>query len=130
MFDFFKRKPEKFVSNSAFEANLASQLAMTPQTLAQLREYGVTDQSSLKLEFFFYTNTLVKAESLAHKLAELGYAVEYGQSAEDNNTYLITGWTVPVLMSDKSMLDWTEQMCRLGYAQDCEFDGWGTNPEQ
>jgi hypothetical protein len=31
--------------------------------MAQLRKYGVTDETELKLEFFFYTNTEAKAES-------------------------------------------------------------------
>ena len=42
----------------------------------------------------------------------------------------ITGWTTPLEMSANLVLDWVDQMCNLGFEHDCEFDGWGTNPEQ
>ena len=58
---FFGRKPEdgdgRFQTDEAAAENRTRQLAMTPQTVSQLRQYGVTDQSQLKLEYFFYTNT-------------------------------------------------------------------------
>lgn len=41
------------MSEQDHEKNLASQLAMTPQTVQQLREYDVTEDKSLKLEYFF-----------------------------------------------------------------------------
>ena len=56
-FDRFKSASKRFVAPGTFEADLRKQLAMTPQTVAQLRALGVTTETSLRLEFFFYTDT-------------------------------------------------------------------------
>lgn len=119
-----------FVTRENFEANLENQRAMTPQTLMQLREYGVADDASLRLEFFFYTDDVSKGSALADELGARAYQVEHEPSASDPEIRVITGWTTPIPMHNESALDWTEDMCRLGFKHDCEFDGWGTNPSQ
>jgi hypothetical protein len=63
--DLFSRQPKRFVSKQAFETNLETQTAMTPQTLQQLRRYNVALENRRQLEFFFYTNALEKAVALA-----------------------------------------------------------------
>lgn len=121
---------DQFHSEAQFKENLVRQTTMTPQTLAQLYEYGVSEDSELKLEYFFYTNSEDKAASLHKALVELGYSGEYGQSASDDSIYIVTGWTAPINMSKDSAVSWTESMCKIGFEHDAEFDGWGTNPEQ
>jgi hypothetical protein len=130
MFKFFNRNPKKFVSEEQHLNNMQSQLSMSPQTLDQLRDVGVDEGRELRLEFFFYTNTSDKAAELAAQLSVEGYKVEYGESASDKNIQIITGWTTPLLMTSDKVNEWTGTMCSLGYRQDCEFDGWGTNPDQ
>jgi hypothetical protein len=120
----------RFVSEKAFQKNLAQQVTMTPQTLTQLRKYNVTPQKSLKLEYFFYTDTNEKAVALAEVLKQKGYSVEYGQGAGKKGELVVTGWTSPMLMTDALVLKWTEDMCKVGFEHDCDFDGWGTNPNQ
>lgn len=121
---------DQFHSEAQFKENLVRQTTMTPQTLAQLYEHGVSEDSKLKLEYFFYTNSENKAASLHKALGELQYSGEYRQSASDDSIYIVTGWTVPISMSKDSAVSWTESMCRIGFEHDSEFDGWGTNPEQ
>jgi hypothetical protein len=53
IFSIFSGAPKKFVTHEAFEKNLSGQMAMSPQTVAQLRDLNVTPESELKLEFFF-----------------------------------------------------------------------------
>lgn len=120
----------EFVTQEAFEANLANQTSMTPETLKQLRIYGVTPERRLKLEFFFYTNEAVKGEALAGELQAKEYSAHHGPSASDASLIVVTGWTAPMPMSTNVVLAWTEDMCRIGFKHDCEFDGWGTNPAQ
>jgi hypothetical protein len=120
----------RFQSEAAYAENRTLQLTMTPKTVAQLRKYGVTDTSQLKLEYFFYTNTKEKAAALAQKLTDMGYSGTYNHSASDKKQFIIRGWTSPMKMDDKTVLDWTARMCDAGHEHDCEFDGWGTNPEQ
>ena len=123
------RDPGKYVSAEDFEAKLNRQIEMSPRTVRQLRQYGVKVEDSRPLEYFFYTNSLPKAKSLAAALREQDYQdVETGTSASDSKVYLVTGWSPPVRMHEKDVVVWTEYMVRLGYDHDCEFDGWGTNP--
>jgi len=91
---------------------------------------GVTDERQLKLEYFFYTNTKEKAAALAQKLTDLGYAGGFDYAATNKKEFVIKGWTSPMKMDDKTVLDWTASMCDLGREHDCDFDGWGTTPEQ
>jgi len=121
---------ERFQSHETYMQNRAKQLAWAPQTLEQLRKYGVTDQTQLKLEYFFYSDGKNKAEALALKLTDLGYAGGYDHSASDRKQFVVTGWTARMTMDEQTILSWTARMCDLGYEYDCEFDGWGTSPQQ
>ena len=117
-----------FVSKPAFAENRAKQAAMTPQTMKQLRSHGVTDSTRLKLEYFFYTNSKVNASALASELDARGYVGGHQVAAGDPSLFVITGWTTPMLMTDATVVTWSEEMCDVGYKFDCEFDGWGTHP--
>ena len=132
LFDFFKSKTNnsQFVNETEFISNRDMQLQMTPETLDQLRKLNVTPDNELKLEYFFYTNTAEKAEQLATEIAKLNYTVSHGESAGDKNLFLVTGWSTKMKMNDNVVKVWTKQMCELGYKFDCEFDGWGTGPDQ
>lgn len=126
----FGKTPGRYVIESAFSENRTKQTVMAPQTMGQLRKCGVTDETELKLEFFFYTNTEAKALELAEILKKKGYRVEQKPAAQDKTLQVITGWTGKMRMTDAIVIAWTREMCELGYASDCEFDGWGTNPKQ
>jgi regulator of RNase E activity RraB len=126
----FSRKPGRFVSEEASEANKAGQSQMTPMTMAELRKIGVTEDRQLKLEYFFYTNTSEKAAALAAELEALGYEGDYQVSASNKKQYLITGWTQAMPMDVEIVASWARRMCEIGYRHDCEFDGWGTTPAQ
>ena len=121
---------DQFHTKEQFKENVVRQTTLTPQTLSQLYEYGVTEDTKLKLEYFFYTNSEGKAAALHNALVELGYTGEYGQSASDDSIFVVSGWTTPVTMAKDSALTWTKSMCKLGFQHDAEFDGWGTNPNQ
>jgi hypothetical protein len=123
-------KVPRYVSEAAFRQNLAKQIGMAPLTVAQLRKHGVTDLSMLKLEFFFYTNIESKAQELVASLKQINYEVHAGPSASDRRVFLVTGWTTPMRMDEEGVTGWSKQMCLLGFRNDCEFDGWGTNPTQ
>jgi regulator of RNase E activity RraB len=132
LFDFLKPKSNnaQFVSETSFNSNRTKQMQMTPQTLDQLRKLNVTADKELKLEYFFFTNTDEKAEQLASEIAKLNYTVQHGVSAGDKKLFIVTGWTTKMKMADEVVEQWTKQMCELGYKFDCEFDGWGTEPDQ
>lgn len=120
----------RYVSEKAFENTRTNQAAMAPQTLEQLHGLGVTEETELKLEFFFYTNTEDKASALAGVLQQRDYSVESGVSAHDKKVSIVTGWTTPMVMNESTVVGWVREMCQVGFDHDCEFDGWGTTPEQ
>jgi hypothetical protein len=119
----------KFVTDAAFQQNLAKQKKMSPMTLAQLRKLGVSESKSLKLEFFFYTDTEAKAHALATALNQLQYDAGSEAAAGNARQFVITGWSTPIKMDESEVVSWTEKMCRLGFEHDADFDGWGTSPE-
>lgn len=130
LFGIFSGRPKQFVTPEAFQENVTNQLAMTPQTVAQLRGLNVTPETQLKLEFFFYTNSPDKAAALSAVLSGMEYDVQHGPSPSDKRLQVVTGWTDKMPMHDATVLAWTKEMCEVGFQHDCEFDGWGTNPAQ
>lgn len=130
LFNFLKQKPRPFINDANFRNSRDMQKNMTPKTLEQLRKIDVDENRELKLEYFFYTNTMDKAEHLATEISKLDYEVQFGISASDKKLFIITGWTTKMKMSNEVVMKWTEQMSDLGYQFDCEFDGWGTTPDQ
>ena len=126
----FRREPGRFQTAEEYRRNLETQLALTPKTLAELRKLGVTKDRKFKLEYFFYTNAEAKAGALSRALTELGYEGDFGRAAKDRHKFIINGWTTSMRMDDATVLAWTRRMCELGESTDCDFDGWGTNPNQ
>ena len=113
IFDFLKPKPgnKEFVNEKAFDENRALQMQLTPNTLEQLYNYDVTEEKELKLEYFFYTNTVEKAEQLATELEKLSYSAHHGLSASSKKLFIITGWTNKMKMADDIVTSWAERMC-------------------
>lgn len=119
-----------FVRRRKFIENQKMQIHLAPITLDHLRNFGVSDDTELKIEFFFYSRTEGNANELASELRNLNYEVYTGKSAGNENLFLVNGWTTKIRMDDKTVQHWTEQMGELGYKYDSEFDGWGTTPDQ
>jgi len=133
IFNFFIPKTTNFavfVSDQQFKHNLESQVYMTQGLMSKLRSFNVGPEKQLKLEYFFYTNSLAKARDFAEYLKKLNYNSHYGPAAQNRELFVINGWTPKIKMEDDIICEWTKQMVQLGYTFDCEFDGWGTFPEQ
>jgi regulator of RNase E activity RraB len=125
-----KNNTGQFLTERKFQDNSDRQVEMTPQTLKQLRKYGVTADDELRLEFFFYSNTLWKVEKLSDELKRLNYEVQFSRSQGNKELFISTGWTSKMKMDNGTVTFWTKEMCKLGYKFDCDFDGWGTTPNQ
>jgi hypothetical protein len=131
LFDIFKKgKSGQFVTESEYRNNTDIQLKLAPKTLGHLRGIGVDPEKKLKLEYFFYTNTVEKAAQFANHLQNMNYTADFGESASDKTRFIVKGWTTDMPMDDTTVQAWTKQMCELGFTFDCEFDGWGTTPDQ
>ena len=121
---------KQFVTVIKFEESVEKQTQAVPEILERLKHLEDIPSESLRLEFFFYTNAAVKAKEFSSCLKKRGYSVEYGKSAGTSNLFLITGWTNKISMTEENVIAWSKEMCELGYEYDCDFDGWGTTPDQ
>ncbi len=130
MSDAAEEQPGQYISEQQHKDNLVSQLSTSPEIVEQLRGYGIKEDRMCKLEYFFYTNAVEKAEELSAELTEMGYNAEFDETSPGRKMKVIAGATVPVQMATEKVLEWTETMCNLGFKHDCEFDGWGLSPEQ
>lgn len=102
---------------------LQSQLAMTPETWAQMRAHGVSEETPLDVEIFFYTPSEGLADSLARDLVEQWHYRATVGTHEDTHSVRAT---IPSRSFDEeSLLQLTRDMCELGARHDAEFDGWG-----
>ncbi|MFK8056593.1 MAG: tetratricopeptide repeat protein [Saprospiraceae bacterium] len=129
LFSFFKfGESATHISKSEHNTQLGCQATADNKVLYQLSLYGVTKDSRLSLEYFFYTNQQKKAESLNSDLEELGYQKRSIELVDE--TWIVSGWTQKQPMSPDSVSKWTIKMCKLGFERDCGFDGWGTIPDQ
>jgi hypothetical protein len=109
---------------------LAQQLAMNKQSWAALQEYGVTDESELRLDFFYVAPSQAEAEGLRTFIeAETDYDVRVGSQGGGfmkKKTWLVTGTTQPTKVTQEILDEWVAWMVAAGFEHGgCEFDGWG-----
>ena len=117
-----------YFTADAHAENLEKQTSGAARILAQMRKGGITADREFALEIFFYTDTANKAAGLAESLQQKQYAVKHGPSASDPNVFSVTGQSAKMKMDETVVVDWAREMCELGFHHDCEFDGWGVNP--
>ena len=132
-FNLFKPKSKKpgrhLGEQEAIDDLVPGQIASNYPLLEALRQHGVTESDQLKLEFAFFTNDADKAESLKKALSErAGYSVD--DLTRVKKLWRLTGWSNKIRMDIDSINHWTLDMCKIGFDNDCKFDGWGTFPEK
>jgi hypothetical protein len=120
---------KRYVSEQSLKWSLKNQFEMNSKTLEQLHKLGITNESRLKLQFFYCTNRSTKARKLVSALEDLNYQVESVDKAAGDKFWVISGWTNEIKMDPKSVTNWTSLMNHLGYEYDSGFDGWGTYAE-
>lgn len=125
-----KPENERYITEADFNRNLQMRMQILPYLLAMIRRFKVTEDKMISLDFFFYTNTADKAQQLVTALKALSYYVKPYTFDEEEKTYEVTGWTNKMELTDDVIQAWVQQMSELGYKYDCEFDGWGTYPNQ
>ena len=133
LFNLFKwksKKPGRYLTeNEAQEDLVPGQIASNYPLLEALSQHGVTDNDQLRLEFAFFTNDIDKGENLKKALSErTGYSVD--DLMRVKKLWRLTGWSNKINMNIDSINHWTFDMCKIGFDNDCKFDGWGTFPEK
>jgi len=118
-------KPSRFLSEDQFKTDLDGLKEANLLKLEQLRKYGVTDESDLRMDFYFVTNDSIKAQKLANELeVQNHHSNRVHSSANDKRLWVTSANSSRVKMDIESLTKWTDTLSRLGYRYDCQFQGW------
>lgn len=113
-----------YLSDAAHAANLKMQTQMTPMTVARILGQGLTEGTPLSLGYVFHLSSILSAGTLRQALTDLGYKCKDPQE-KSLGAVTISGQTTEMSFSEQHILDWTREMCHLGFQHDAKFDGWG-----
>ncbi|MFD1604463.1 hypothetical protein ACFSJW_13725 [Flavobacterium artemisiae] len=119
------KKDKRLVSENDFNANLVKHYRLATEALVSLRDAAVEEEDKLQIDYFFYSDSLLKAEALEKEMQNMGYIVNYGIAPHDKNIFVISGRTTEIRMMHESLSKWITGMCEIGYMHDCIFDSWG-----
>ncbi|MFH7017279.1 ribonuclease E inhibitor RraB [Flavobacterium sp. FlaQc-47] len=119
-----KKKKQLFVSEIDFTANQDKQFRLLIESFLSLHDSSVQDENECKIDYFFYTDSLEKAQKLEKELRKMDYIVNYGIAIHDKSLFVISGRTIEIEMKHETVRKWVEEMCELGYNFDCSFDNW------
>ncbi|NOT73949.1 MAG: hypothetical protein HOP08_03405 [Cyclobacteriaceae bacterium] len=121
----FRSNTRRYVSDESFQNNIIKQKELNGRVLALLHENGIKEDSLLKAELRFYTDDQDKANNLVAGLRKLNYTVDtYNKSDEDQVLWEVSGWSTLIQINSTAVTQWTDLMCKTGFDNDCEFDGW------
>lgn len=118
------KKKKRFVSENDFIANQDKQFRLSIESLVGLRDASVEEEDELKIDYFFYTDTLEKSEKMEGEIQKLGYIINQGKASHDKSLFVISGRTTAIKMMHETLREWIGEMCDLGYKYDCSFDTW------
>ncbi|MEP6931919.1 MAG: ribonuclease E inhibitor RraB [Flavobacterium sp.] len=118
------KKQKRLVSENDLTANLGKHFRLATESLVSLRDASVEEEDELKIDYFFYSNSLEKAQKLEKEIQKMDYIVNYGPAPQDKNLFVISGRTTEIKMMHESLSKWVAAMCELGYKYDCNFDNW------
>jgi len=115
--------------DDSFEALLANQLQMNPQTWAQLQARGADETTLLVLDFFYTAPGESQAQALVAFLQEkTTFSVEavLERGTFRRKRWRVVGKTMPSTTSIAMLNDWVTFMVKAGAKHGmCHFDGWG-----
>ena len=111
------------MSDPSNDAILDKQLMMTPVTWKTLQSHGVTEETPLVLDLFWFAAGEKSAHALASSLA--GQVSASPSVGLTKDRWAVEAQYGPQCFTLGSLLDFVKQMCELGFSHQCEFDGWG-----
>lgn len=118
------RQKKQFVSEIDFIENRGKQSHAAIETLVRLRDSAVEEEDELKIDYFFYTDTLEKSQVLATEIKKLDYTIHNDVTSNNKKLFVISGRTTEMKMMHETLRKWVAEMCELGYKHDCNFDNW------
>lgn len=116
---------DQFVPPEKFEKSLKRQKHAAGKFMEMLKRFRLRSEKPREVEFFFYAPDLKQTHLLQEALKKLQYHVSDQSGSSPAESFSIIGHTPTMAISEKSLSQWTAQMCELGFIYDCKFDGYG-----
>ncbi|OMQ12948.1 ribonuclease E inhibitor RraB [[Flexibacter] sp. ATCC 35103] len=130
MLSFLKpKKHKRLVSKNDFNANLVKHYRLATESLVSLRDAEIEEEDELRIDYFFYADTLQKAQALETEIQKKGFTANVETAMHDKNLFIISGKTEKIKMMHESLSKWVTEMSELGYENDCIFDSWSIDSE-
>lgn len=112
------------------DAVLRKQLTMNPATWQAMTDRGVTEETSLRLDFAYAAPGQDAADRLTAFLqGETDYTVQASsekKGALSRRVWFVVGTTSATTLSLDVLNQWVKWMVLAGHENgQCEFDGWG-----
>ena len=99
-------------------------LETNADVLERIYKDNIKPSDELAIEFFFVTDSEVKAITFKSQL-ELKFPVYQQVQVRDyHGDFEISGKTEPIKMSLQPINEWNQLMWDFGYKFDCKLDGW------
>jgi len=102
---------------------------MNKQTWQALQAHGVTEDTDLRLDFFYIAPREQPARALVALIErETDYDITVASNAAGflKKNWTVRGTTKGTKVSLEILDQWVTWMVAAGAHEDCEFDGWGT----
>jgi hypothetical protein len=103
--------------------DVEQQVEKTTTTWGVLQKHGVTTETTLIVDLFWYADDAASANALAGKLRS-GIA-HFTEVKQVQGQWSITAKTLPGAFGLDGLQQLVRDMNALGAAHNCEFDGWG-----
>jgi hypothetical protein len=108
---------------------IEAQLELNRDSWFELQQHGVTEETELRLEFFYVAPDERAARALAEALLE---DTEYEVGVESSGggmlkrkDWAVNGTTHPTVVSQEILDEWVAWMVMVGLENGCDFEGWG-----
>jgi hypothetical protein len=103
-----------FVNEQQHRDHLHKMNEINASMLSDFSKYGVHDNSTLSLNFYFVTNDSMKAQHLSEDLVKKGYHTNpIHSSPKDRSLWVLTGNAASVSMDTASVNQWTSIVFNL-----------------
>jgi hypothetical protein len=99
-------------------------LEVNQDVLTRMYEDGISPADLLPLEFFFVTDSELKAANFMSALGKSFPQYESLEISEYDEDFEISGTTDPKQMDLQTINEWNKTMWDFGYQYDCKLDGW------
>lgn len=99
------------------------QVEMSGKTWAVLKEHGVTEQTPLVLDLFWFAHDAEAAQKLVNRLQ--GGVAHFAEAQMVDGLWSVKAQTAPRPFSLPAIEKLVRDMAELATAHQCDFDGWG-----